>query len=175
MLGVLFRPAATFDWARQNLRFGYWWILICVFTLDIVTEIYSPALVGQPAISGSAIALMVILYLTLLFDLQAALFLGVSRAFRWRISWPEALKYVGLAWSLLLIEDIFTFFPALKGWNMTALWISVPFLLWYLVAFTIGVKRLSGFSGWKAFLLVALATLPWQVGLFWLNWNALHS
>lgn len=34
--GILFRPAATFEWSRDHVRFGYWWIVLSVMTLNAV-------------------------------------------------------------------------------------------------------------------------------------------
>lgn len=175
VLGVLFRPAATFDWARQNLRFGYWWILLSDITLNVVMAIYMPQAAGTPPLSGSDKASFAIMFLLVLYDVQAALLLGIGRAFRWQVSWPLALKCVGLAWSVLLLQDILLFYPSLKVMDQFVFWGMIPFLLWYLVVLTVGVKRLSGFSGRKAFLLVTLATLPWQVGIVWLQWIALRA
>jgi hypothetical protein len=173
--GVLFRPAATFERARQNLRFGYYWILLSVFTLEIVGEIYSPPIgPSEPPVAATDVALWVALILMIRFDLQALLLLGAARAFGWRISWAEALKYIGLAWSVLLVEDIATFYLALKGYYTPLMWLGIPFFLWYLISLSAGVRRLSALPWWEAALLTLLASVPWRAAEFWLTWRALH-
>lgn len=172
--GTLFHPAATFGRARDELGLEYWWILCSVFTLEAVIEVYRPPLPGETAgLSAGTATLFVLVALLILYDLHALFFRGAAWALSWPISGPEAYRYVGLAWSVTLAEDIVAFLPALLGQYKVVLWISLPFLLWYLIALTAGVRRLSGFSAMRSLLLTLLATIPVRGALFWLNWAAL--
>lgn len=107
------------------------------------------------------------LALLILLDIQALLLLGAARLFRWRLTWPEALKYMGMAWSVHLLESLITFPLAVKGQTMALLWIGLPFFIWYMVALTAGVIRLAGLSLGRALLLSLAATVPWQIAIYW--------
>lgn len=173
VIGVLFRPAATFERAKEHLRFGYWWILLSVFTLEIVTELYRPLLANEPAVSPGDLIFFLLVVLMLLFDLQGLLLWGAARAFEWRLRWGDALKYVGLSWSVLLVEDIVTFYPALTGQSLLVLLLGLPFALWHLIILAIGIRQVTGLTRAKAWLMAIMATLPWRILLFWLAWQSI--
>lgn len=172
--GVLFRPGATFERARQHLRFGYWWILLSVLTLETVMALYSPMRPGQPDVTPEDLIFVTAAYLLVRFDLQGLLLLGAARAFQWQISWSESLKYIGLGWAVLLAEDIATFYPALKGYDSIILWASVPFFAWYVMSLAAGLKRVTTLPLWKVLVIVTVASVPWRAAEFWLTWKALH-
>lgn len=174
VLGVLFRPAATFQRAQQHLRFGYWWILLSVFTIEAVAGIYGPKPDGRDVDSG-LLLLALAIELLILFDIQALFLMAAGRAFAWRVSWPDSLKIVGLLWSFDLVASIATFLPALKGQYHFILWAMFPFWLWSLIALAAGVKRLTGLPAWKAILLAAMASVPYQAIIVWLYWLPLYE
>lgn len=171
VLGVLFRPAATFEYARQNLRFGYWWILLSVLTIETVTAIYSPPLPGGPSLSVEDTVFTMFIWLLLLFAVQALLLMVAARVFGWQLPWMEALKYTGLLWSIVLVEDLFAFYPALTGNHRVTAMIALPFIAWYVWALAMGIKRLTGLSTPRALVTSAMATLPFRLGLLWLYWS----
>lgn len=167
ILGVMIRPAATFEKARDHLRFGYLWILMAVITVDAVAFRYGPVPSGTPTLNGTDAAVNAITIGLFLFQIQGALFFGTARLFRWAITWPEACKYVGLSWGIILLEDLASFYPSLKGLDDVMLWwVGIPFLIWHLLSFTAGVKRITGLSSGKALLFTSLATLPWRAALY---------
>lgn len=170
--GVLFRPGETFHRAQHELRFGYWWIVLCVFTLEAVAAIYSPYSSPDPWLDTRTILLFVATFLIILFDIQALLLLGAARIFGWQLSWPDALKYIGLVWSLALAEDIVTFYPALTGHRMLVLWVGLPFFLWYLTALSAGIRRITGFSWARAWAISLSASILWRGALLYLTWRA---
>lgn len=175
VFGVLFRPAATFERARQEMRFGYWWILVSVLTIQVVMDLYSPSLPGVDRLSmGDAIWYEAIM-LMIIFDLQALFFVAAARAFHWKLPWAEASKFIGLMWSVLLIEDFATFYPSLRGNYPLVLWIELPFFALYLLSFSAGVRRLTGLATWRSMLMVLMAATPVRAGLFWLEWTAIHA
>ncbi|MGE5674217.1 MAG: hypothetical protein ACM3XM_10045 [Mycobacterium leprae] len=157
------------------MRFGYWWILLTVFTLEVVSAIFAPPLAGDPALSWGFILTNTVLILLVLFDLQSILLLGTARVFGWRISWPEATKWIGLGWALFFIQDVVTFYPGLRGMNTLLLWTDIPFFIWYLISLTLGLRQVSGMPLRRSVLMVLIASVPWQAALFWLNWASLRS
>jgi hypothetical protein len=173
IVGALFRPSATFARARHELHFDYWWILLSVLTLNILVALYRPLPPGQESVPTLFLILYVSTVLLVLLDLQALLLLGVGRLFRWQLTWAETLRYVGLAWSIHLLENMITFPLALQGESVALLWIGIPFLVWYVVILTAGVRQLSGLSLSQSLLITVMATLPWQVGLYWLTFASL--
>ena len=172
--GVLFRPGATYERAREHLRFGYWWILLSVLTLESVVQIYSPARPAQSEISPEDLIFWTAAYLLIRFDIQGLLLMGAARTLQWRISWAEALKYVGLSWAVLLAEDIVTYYPALKGYDSVILWAGIPFFAWYVIALTAGLKRTTSLPLWKVLVIAGTASLPWRAFEFWLMWRVIH-
>ncbi|MDB4896300.1 MAG: hypothetical protein JWN15_2562 [Firmicutes bacterium] len=172
--GVLFRPGATFERARKELRFGYWWIVLSVMMLEAVMQVYSPVRAGQADATPADLIFVTAAYLLLRFDIQGLLLMGVARAFQWQLSWSESLKYIGLGWAVLMAEDIATFYPALKGYDNIILWASIPFFAWYLISLTAGLKRITAWPLWKVLLIATLATVPWRAAEFWLTWQAIH-
>lgn len=171
--GVLFRPSATFEHARQHLRFGYWWIILSVFTLETVASLYMPATEPVTAVPTDVFVMFMAFYTLFIFDIHALLLRGAAWALGWKLLWSDALKYTGLSWSVILLEDIVTFYPMLKGQVAIVLWAGLPFMLWHLISLTSGVKRLTGYAVWRAALVAAVATIPWRAVIFWLNWQQL--
>lgn len=171
ILSVALRPGATFEYARQHLRFGYWWIVLTVMTMEMVMLIYAPIPGGSTTSAGTGDLIFVYgVWFLLLFDLQALLLLGAARLFRWQLSWADALKYMGLSWAVLFFEDAVGFYPMIKGMHMETLWLTIPFILWYFVVLTVGVRRVSGLSPVRALAVALLAAGPWRIGLFVVNW-----
>jgi hypothetical protein len=169
--GVLFRPADAFQRARTQLRFGYWWIILSAFTLETVIAAFtSPEFHDQLdlAILGS------VLYYSIIIHVQTVLLLVAARTFQWPLTFGEALKYVGLGWSVQFIEDVILFYPMLAGWDRLTLWLDLPFFVWYVIVMSAGLGRVSGLSRGKALLLTLMATLPWWGGLFALNWYSVY-
>ncbi len=172
IIGVLVRPSSTYQKAAAEMRFGYWWILAAVGTLEVVIGLYSPTLQLDPAFSANSVAFLTLTYLIILFDIQALLLLGSGRLFGWQISWVDALRVIGLSWSVLFLEDVLTFYPAIKGLDQINLWMGLPLFTWYLVALTFGIKALSGLSLSRSALLAALASIPWRGALLLLYLTA---
>ena len=171
--GVLLRPSATFERAQRELRLGYWWILLSVFTLEIVTVSYAPiATRGTPPADTSILILFQITLVMLFYDFQGLLLWAGARAVGWALTWREALKYIGLSWSLVFVLDIATFYPDLKGIESSPVWAGIPFVIWYLSALTAGLRSVSKSSWLKSLLLALIASLPWEVWFFWVYWNA---
>lgn len=169
------RPSSTYQKAATEMRFGYWWILIAVSTLEVVISLYSPALRRDPAFNANSVVILTLAYLMILFDLQALLLLGAGYLVGWQIRWVDALKVIGLSWSVLFLEDIITFYPSLKGLDQTSLWMGLPMFIWYLVVLTLGVRALSGLSVNRSALLVAIASIPWRGALLWLYLISLET
>lgn len=170
ILGVAFRPGATFDRAREHLRFGYWWIFLTVVLLESV--------VGTYGVNGYGIdlwldgALFMALQSLILFDIQALMLMGAARFIaNWQLSWIEAHKITGLVWSIIVIEDIATFYTGLKGLHQINLWAGVFFSLWYVVVMFIGLRRVSGQSAAKALLMTLLAGFVWRGGILAIIWS----
>jgi hypothetical protein len=170
--GILIRPSSTYQRASSEMRLGYWWILMAVCTLEVVIVLYSPTLRLDPAFNANSVVILTLVYLIILFDIQAILLLGAGRLFGWQVTWVHALKVIGLSWSVLFLEDIITFYPSLKGLDQISLWMGVPMFIWYLVVLTFGVRSLSGLSITRSAMLVALASIPWRGALFWLYLSA---
>lgn len=150
------------------MRLGYWWILLAVSTLEVVIGLYSSTLRLDPDFNANSVVVLTLAYLIILFDIQALLLLGAGRLFGWQINWVDSLKVIGLSWSVLFLEDIITFYPALKGLDATSLWMGLPMFIWYLIVLTFGVRALSNLSITRSALLVALASIPWRGALLWL-------
>jgi hypothetical protein len=174
VMGVLFRPSGTFERSRTQLRFGYWWIVLCVMTLDCVLTIFHPR-VGTGIDNWSITVWSVILQDLVLFDVQALLLLGAGRLLGWKASWPEVVKLTGLLWSFLLLGDLVSFYPSLKDLTTVELSLTAFFGAWYVIAAAIGIRKVAGLSVWRSFLLALTACGVWQGGLFALSWYALTS
>lgn len=170
VLGAVFRPAATYEYARDHLRFGYWWIVLSVFTLEIVIGLYSPA---NRDFDSGRVLLYGITMLMLLFDLYGLLLFGAGKAFGWHLTWPEALKLIGLTWSVRFLEDVVIFYPTLRELHSVVLWASVPFTLWHLLSLTVGVRSAYRLPTWKALLIGLITILPLRLAEVWLYWSSL--
>jgi len=171
--GTLFRPAATFERAQRELGMGFWWILLSVFTLEVVTVSFAPiASRSTPPIDTSTLVLFQVTLVMLFFDFQSLLLWGGARALGWALSWRDALMYVGLSWSLVFVLDVATFYPDLKGIESSPLWAGVPFLAWYLTSLSAGLRSVSKSSWSKSILLAVVVSLPWEAWFFWTYWNA---
>lgn len=173
VFGILLRPGDTYVRARDQLRFGYWWILLSVFTLESIFEVYRVSPPLPLGVTPSMAVMNVIIVLMIYYDLQALCLLGAGRVFGWRISWPEALKYAALGWSFFLLQDLVFFSYNVQGNFAFLIWAGLPFSLWYLLALTAGVKRLANLSTGRAFLLATLAVVPLEALLFWWNYSSL--
>jgi hypothetical protein len=173
ILGVLFRPGETFERARTDMRFSYWWILLSVFTIETVLLLYGPEVQKMvPTPPADAVALYVLVVLSAVFMAQSICLFGLGRLFGWAITMAEAMKYSALIWSITLLEDMVTFYSYIKDQRLLLFWVGVPFIIWRLVAQTAGVRRLTGMPLGRAALLVFLATLPWQGWLTYQAWLA---
>jgi hypothetical protein len=168
VIGVLTRPGDTFDRAQQEIRFGYWWILLSVFTLETVMMVF--LLPPDLNVATADVVVVHIAYLLILFDVQAAFVWAAARAFAWQVPWGAAVKFTGLLWAVLLLEDMVTFYFTLAEKPLLSLWISTPFVVWYLLAAFVGLRRLSGMATGKALLLTLMAAAPWRLGLYLLSW-----
>jgi hypothetical protein len=168
VFGILTRPGDTFHRAEEEMRFGYWWILLSVFTLETVMMVF-----GAPAdLRSESLDLipMDLLWLLILFDLQVLFAMAAARAFRWQLTWRAGVKFIGLVWAVLLAEDLVTFYPSLANMEHLVRWLSIPFVLWYLVVTAAGARRLSGISTGKAILFALMAAGPWRLGLYAMYW-----
>lgn len=165
VFGVAFRPGATFDRSRESLRFGYWWIFLTVVTLESVIATFSVNGYGVDLwVDG---ALFMALQSLILFDIQALMLMGAARLTAgWPLSWIESHKLTGLLWSIILLEDLATFYPALKGQDLVSLWAGGFFSLWYAVVMFIGIRRVSGLSAARSLLMTLLAGVTWRGGIF---------
>lgn len=161
IMGVALRPGTTFERSREHLRFGYWWIVLAIISLEAVVGIYRPA-VGLGTDNWPDIAFLVFMYDLVLFDLQALFLLGAGRALRWQLTWADATKLSGLVWSIIFLEDLFTFYPALKGLKQVEVWISAAFGLWYVIVMAIGIRKVSSLSPWKSLLVTLMAGVTWR-------------
>ncbi len=168
VLGALFRPSATYTYARNHLRFGYWWILLSVFTLEIVMAVYHPQNIEA---DGSSVALINMALLMVTFDLYGVMLWGAARAFQWELPWVEAVKIVGLSWSVRLLEDVLIFYPALKEMHTTVLGIGLAITLIHLISLTLGIRAAYKLSAPRAFLVAAIAAVPLRLGEIWLYWH----
>lgn len=175
VFGMLFRPGDTYLRAREQLRFGYWWIVLSVFTLESIFEVYR---VNPPlplGISASEAVLNVIIVLLIYFDLQAVCLLGSARVFGWQITWAEAVKYAGLGWSFFLIQDLAFFSFNVRGDFDFLIWAGLPFSLWYLIALTAGIRRLANLTTLRALMVATVAFVPLEAALFWWNLSSLAA
>lgn len=152
------------------MRFGYWWILLAVFTLEIVVAIFAPVPAAQAPLDTHVLVLFSLTFLMVVFDIQALLLWISGRSLGWAVTWQDSLKYTGITWSVLLVEDIVTFYWAVKGQNTVVLVLGFPFFIWYVAALAIGVRAVSGCTGGRAFAIALLASVPWRAGLLWLYW-----
>lgn len=174
IFGVAFRPGATFERAREQLRFGYWWIILTVITLEAVVGTYGRGGFGTDLWLDGAI--FVTMYDLILFDIQALMLMGAARLTTgWQLSWIEAHKFSGLLWSIILIEDLVTFYPALTGMDQISFWAGTFFSLWYVVAMWIGLRRGAGLSAGRALLMTLLAGVTWRGGILALTFWSLIS
>jgi hypothetical protein len=170
VIGMLVRPGATFLRAREHLRFGYWWIVLMVFVVETGLAIYtSPMKAELLGALGNTLFTQGLFMLTV-FYLQALFLMASARVFEWQITWQESLKYAGLAWAILLVEDIANIYPLLKHQEWLALGVSGFFLLWFCFSFAAGIRRLTGLAAWKAAVFAVMAAWPWPIGI--LIWNA---
>lgn len=174
ILGALFRPGETYTKAKEQMRFGYWWVIIAVLTLECVMAVYDPATRKDPLADTYTITLVMISEGLFWYYLSSGLLYGAARLFGWQPSWLEALKYTGLAWAAIFTEDIVTFYWSLRDNYRVLMWLSLPFILWYLITLAIGVRKVSGLSVLKSALVATGATLPWRLLLFWLLWSGAH-
>ncbi|MDF2628114.1 MAG: hypothetical protein K0R39_1945 [Symbiobacteriaceae bacterium] len=174
IMGVAFRPGATFERAREQLRFGYWWIILTVITLEAVIGIYGPA--GYGVDLWADVALFVALQDMILYDIQALMLMGAARLVAgWQLSWFEAHKFSGLLWSIIVLEDIATFYPALVGLDQISLWTGAFFSLWYVFVMFVGLRRTADLSAARSLLITLLAGLVWRGGIFIWTWWPLIS
>lgn len=170
VIGMLVRPGATFLRAREHLRFGYWWIVLCVYVLETFLAIYSSAQKGELLADLGNTLFTQGVFMLLIFYLQALFLMAAARVFEWQVPWREALKYAGLAWSILLVEDMVNTYPVLMHKDILSLAVSGFFLVWFCISFTAGVRKLTGLTSWKAAVLALMAAWPWPIGI--LIWNA---
>ncbi|HWH70877.1 MAG TPA: hypothetical protein VNT26_15925 [Candidatus Sulfotelmatobacter sp.] len=168
MIGVALRPGTTFVRSREQLRFGYWWIVLTVMMLETVITVFHPKF-GVGAEAWVDAAFFMAMQDLILFDIQALMLLGSGRLLRWQVTWPDATKFSGLLWSIILLEDLVTFYPAMKGYDLIEFSISAVFAVWYVAVMAIGVRRYSGLNSGKSLLLALLAGLTWRGAIFWLT------
>lgn len=177
IIGILFRPGETFERARTEMRVSYWWILLSVITIESIMTVYAPTESTSAATApADALIFVVVIWLLSIFTMQNLLLFGSARLFGWALTLNEAQKVTGLMWVLILVEDLVTFYPVLKGGQENLLfWVGFPFVLWRLLVLVAGIRRLSGFSTGRSIGLALAATLPWQVPLVWLNYVLIFS
>ncbi|MFZ5825954.1 MAG: hypothetical protein ACOY94_16790 [Bacillota bacterium] len=176
ILGVLFRPGETFERARTEMTYSYWWILLSVFTIEAVMMVNDPVIRRMvPTPSNADIIYNWAVFLLLIFTFQGLCFFGAGRLFGWAITWSEALKYTGLTWALFLLEDMVTFYPFLREQRTLLFWVSLPFIVWRIGVQTAGVRRLAGRPAGVALAIVLVGTLPWQLPLLYLSWTSLFQ
>jgi len=168
VLGVMFRPGATFLKARKHLRGDYWWIFLSVATLETVILIFSSPNRDEYMRLWDSVATFQLLFLLTLLSIQALSLLAAARMFRWEMAWAEAMRYVGLSWSILLVEDIATFLPAIAGKEELGIRLSVLFVVWSILALGAGVRRITRMAWWQALLLATMALAPLRFLFFWL-------
>lgn len=172
ILGVLFRPGETFERARTEMTFSYWWILLSVVSLEAVLYYYSPqaqAMVPRPT-ADATITYSVIMNTGFLGMFSLCLF-GAGRLLGWPLTFADAVKYAGLLWGVTLLEDLVVFYPYLMNQLILVFWVPIPFMLWRVIALTAGVRRLTEMPLWRALLLSLLANLPWQGWLLYENYR----
>lgn len=171
ILGVLFRPGETFERASTEMTTSYWWILLSVFTLEAILMVNDPMLQKVvPSPSNTDIILNWAIFLLLIFHIQSLCFFGAGHLVGWTHTWSDAMKYTGLTWGLFLVEDMVTFYSFLKEQHLLLFWVAIPFIVWRIAVQTAGVQRVTGRSLGSAFLIVLVATLPWQAPLLYLAW-----
>ncbi|HWI53540.1 MAG TPA: hypothetical protein VNT01_15465 [Symbiobacteriaceae bacterium] len=170
IMGVALRPGTTFERSREQLRFGYWWIVLAVISLEAVVGIYRPVN-GLGTENWPDAAFWVLMYDLVLFDVQALFLLGAGRLLRWQLTWADATKLCGLVWSVIFLEDLFNFYPALKGLEQLEVYISAVFSLWYVIVMLIGIRKVSGLTMGKSLLVTLMAGVTWRGGVlalaFW--------
>jgi len=170
IMGVALRPGTTFERSRAELRFGYWWIVLTIISLESVVGIYRPV-GGLGTENWPDAAFFIFMCDLVLFDVQALFLLGAGRLLRWQLTWADATKLSGLVWSIIFLEDLFTFYPALKGLEQLEIWISAAFSLWCVIVMLIGIRKVSGLTLGKSLLVTLLAGLTWRGGVlalaFW--------
>ena len=170
IFGVAFRPGATFERAREHLRFGYWWIFLTVVTLESVVGTYGVHGYGTDLWVDGALFMM--LQMLILFDIQALMLMGAARlTANWQLSWIDAHKFTGLLWSIMVIEDTATFYHGLHGMEQVTLWAGAFFSLWYVVVMFIGLRRFAGLTPIKALLMTLLAGVVWRGGILAIIWS----
>lgn len=173
ILGVLFRPGVTFERARSEKGASYWWILLSVISLEAVILAYSPAVRNAiPSPPTDQVVLATVTLCLEIFVTQVLCLFGVSHLLGWKIPFRDAMKFTGLVWAVALVEDLVIFYPYMQDQTLLLFWIGIPFILWRMIAQTIGIRRTSGLSLGRSGLIVLLATLPWQIPLLYLNWAA---
>lgn len=175
ILGALFKPVTTFVRSQTEMRLSYWWILISVFTLEVVAAIYGPKDSGVVRVDPFVTGLYTVTFIMVLFDVQALLLMGGARLFAWRLPWIEALKYTGLSWSVLFFEDVLTFYFMLKGDHTLVLAAALPMFVWLAITLSVGVRAISGLTWIKSISIALLATAPWRGGVLWLYWLSVRG
>lgn len=171
--GMLLRPGATFLRAREELRFGYWWIVLSVMVLDTVATIFSSPDRAELIANLDLTIMTCVGFLLIAFDLQALFVMGAGRLVGWPVSWADALKYTGLLWAFLFLDEIITFYPALKNYEAYSTAGSALVLVWYAVSVTIGIRRLTGVSVWRGLLFTFVSAWPWPLAFMILHIVAL--
>lgn len=175
ILGVLFRPGETFERARTEMTYSYWWILLSVLTLETVLIYYSPGVKSMiPPPTADLVFLSQMIILSFLFIAQVLCLFGFGRLLGWALTMGEAMKYSALVWAVTLLEDLFAFYPFLKGQGLLVFYIAVAFALWRLIAQIVGVRRITDLPLGRAALLVFLANLPWQGWLLYQNYLSFY-
>lgn len=168
--GVLRHPVRTYDLARREMGNDFWLIIGTVLSLYVVALLYGPqGPEGQQLSFGEAV-LVAMIHFVLLVQIQALLLMGTARLFGWRPPYDQALRLVGLAWSVLLIQTVLAFYPLLTGMTRLLFWASLPLDLWYVAIIAVGVWRWGAVSPWKAGAIAALAVLPLYLPLYWLQY-----
>lgn len=171
VLGVIFRPGTTFLKARKHLRGDFWWIFLSVATLETVIGIFASPDRDEFIRMWDSVATFQVMFLLMLLSIQALSLLAAARMFRWELPWSDAVKYVGLTWSVLLVEDIVTFIPAILGKDELGIRLSAGFVVWSIVALGAGVRRIARMPFWQALLLSAMALGPLRLLFFWLYYT----
>lgn len=170
ILGALFKPSSTFLRATTEMRLSYWWILISIFTLEVVAAIYSPVDAGVGRMEPFVVGLYTITFIMVLFDVQGLFMMGSARLFGWPLPWIDALKYTGLSWSVLFLEDVITFYFMLKGNHLVILVVGILMYAWLAITLSAGIKAVSGLTWMKSSAVAILASAPWRGGVLWLYW-----
>ncbi|HYG56598.1 MAG TPA: YIP1 family protein [Symbiobacteriaceae bacterium] len=168
VLGTIFRPGATFVKARRHLQAEVLWIFLCVLTLETVIAIFQSPDRGDLIPLWSVVALRLANFLAMILFMQTISFFGAARIFGWAVPLAESLKYVGLSWSILLLEDVVTFIPVILGHEALGIRLSLAFVAWSVGAMATGLRRVTRMASWQAILLAAMALAPMRLIFFYL-------